>query len=110
MNKLERMLAWLESKAKPNTLPEFNVQPGPWFKKYLNDWMEAFDVDTRRAVTSGIVTGQVSGDYIWVTNTPEWDRDWFEENGFSFPSKWVRYECMNMVVGEDGGPALMPGL
>lgn len=91
-------------------MQDFDVQPGPWFKKYMNDWMEAFDVDDRQMVTSGIVTGEDSGDYIWVSATPEWDQQWFSEHGYNFPQKWIHYKFMDWVVGENGGPALMPGL
>jgi len=101
---------WIKHDKKPKPLRDFIVTPGPWFKKYMNDWMEAFDIDDRQQCTSGIVTGEDSGQYIWVTATPEWDVLWFKEHGFRFPRKWVPYKCMDLVVGEDGGPAMMPGL
>jgi hypothetical protein len=91
-------------------LQEFKIEPGPWFKKYLNDWMEAYDVDDTQLCTSGIVTGQDTGDYIWVTATAKWDLEWFRDNGFQFPSRWIHYDSMRYAVGEDGGTAFMPGL
>lgn len=104
------LLNWMMNGNSRDELRDFVIRPGPWFKKYINDFMEAFDVDEQQMVTSGIVTGEESGEYIWVTATPEWDVLWFKEHGYRFPRRWVPYKCMDLVVGEDGGPAMLPGL
>lgn len=95
---------------RPTVYEDFPVRPGPWFKEYLNDWMEAFDIDDTQRVTSGIATGEISGDYIWVTETPEWDRAWFNERGYRFPRKWVPYRFLLDSIGMPGGPCLLRGL
>lgn len=110
------LFGWLGRKRRnqdqipPDLLAPLNIEPGPWFRSYLSDWMTAHGAPYKDNVTSGIVTGEISGEYIWVTATPEWDRDWFNARGFQFPSKWIEYKYMDRVVGEDGGSALMPGL
>ena len=91
-------------------LKDVALVPGSWYEVYLNDWMEFFDIDDRDLVTSGIVTGQESGDYIWATETPEWDRDWFNDHGRRFPRKWVHFSALENVDGEPGSPVRLPGL
>lgn len=98
---------------KPDPEPELMpliIKPGPWFQSYLAEWKEDHGIYHNEYCTSGIVTGEVTGDYIWVTATPEWDRDWFASRGFQFPAKWIEYKHMDKVVGEEGSSALMPGL
>lgn len=92
----------------PVRVQEF--RPGGWFEVYLSEWMEYFDIDDRDHVTSGIVKGADSGDFIWCTVTPEWDRDWFNAHGRSFPRKWVHFSVLVDVVGEPDTPVTLPGL
>lgn len=64
------------------------LAPGPWYAYYMGDFMVAFETDN---VTSAIVN-MADGGYLWATATPEWDRDWFEEEmGWEFPERWVPY-------------------
>lgn len=64
------------------------IAPGPWYAYYMGDYMVAFDTDE---IHSAIVELK-DGTYMWATQTPEWDRDWFEEHlGWEFPEKWVPY-------------------
>ena len=107
------LFGWLgRKKQEPEPIPliPLDIRPGPWFRSYLSDWMDAHGAVYKDHVTSGIVTGELTGEYIWVTATPEWDRDWFNARGFEFPHRWIEYKYMDRVVGEDGGSALMPGL
>lgn len=101
---------WFNRKKPPKELWDFDLQPGPWFKYYLSDWMEDHGVTETENAKSGIVTGAETGDYIWVTDTPEWDREWFNDKGFRFPRKWVPFSLMFAVIGEPGDPAKLPGL
>lgn len=84
-------------------LREFELLPGDWFKVYLSDWMEAHDIDDQSLATSGIARGDETNDYIWATATPEWDRDWFNSHGWTFPRKWVPYYFLH-VAAVEGGP------
>jgi hypothetical protein len=94
----------------PLDVLEWKIKPGPWFEYYVRDWMEYHKIYDRDSVTSGIVYGAVSGDYIWATNTPEWDRDWFNMHGVEYPRKWVLFEVVESFDGEPGSPVLLPGL
>lgn len=100
---------WMKRKDQAS-LYDFRLEPGPWFKFYLHDWMEAHGVKNSDDAMSGIVTGEKTGEYIWVTQTPEWDRKWFNDKGFRFPRKWVPFTMMQFVTGEPGDPAKLPGL
>lgn len=92
------------------SLEPFDVQPGPWFQAYLADWMIAHDLSDPDLATSGLARGMTSGDYIWVTETPEWDRGWFNAHGWEFPAKWVPFQYLAMAEGEPGGPCYLRGL
>lgn len=96
---------WLEI-----PLMEFDLHPGPWFQCYLIDWMVAHNVTDPDKATSGIAKGAESGDYIWATATPEWDRDWFNSHGWEFPAKWVPFYYLGNSIGDPGGPCQLAGL
>lgn len=91
-------------------LEDFQPAPGPWFKRYMNDWMEAFDIDDPGQVTSGIAIGDLTNEYIWATATPEWDRDWFQNCGWNFPARWVHFEVLLSPNGIPGDPIRLRGL
>lgn len=93
-------------------LREFELLPGAWFKVYLSDWMEAHDIDDHSLATSGIARGDETNDYIWATETPEWDRDWFNSHGWTFPRKWVPYHFLHIaaVDGDTGDYLRLRGL
>lgn len=92
------------------TLSDFDLRPGSWFKVYLSDWMEAFDITEVDEVTSGICRGAESGDYIWATATPEWDQLWFNQHGWRFPRKWVPFHYLATAEGEPGDTCKLRGL
>lgn len=67
------------------------ARPGRWFRRYAAEWVSdhpgvAFD--------SGWARGDVNGSWVWVwmTSTPEWDRDWFDANRIRFPRFWFPFE------------------
>lgn len=91
------------------TIPE-DFGPGDWFGFYLDDWMEDHDVCCADEVTSGFVVGADTGRWIWVTNTPEWDQEWFDEHGGEFPDLWVPYAALEDCDGEPGSVIKLPGL
>lgn len=79
---------WHSIESGGDDLVPANVEPGPWFGYYQGDWMAAFG---HHDVTSAIVR-MPDGSYIWATDTPEWDRDWFADTlGWDFPEKWFPY-------------------
>lgn len=93
-----------------NALRDFDVRPGSWFKAYLCDWMLAHNVIHPDDVTSGIAMGAESGDYIWATATPDWDKGWFNSHGWRFPRKWVPFYYLATSEGEPGDPCKLRGL
>jgi len=88
----------------------WELKPGAWFEYYVHDWMAHHKVYDRDSITSGIVHGEVTGDYIWATSTPEWDRDWFNMHGVEYPRKWVPFQFVLDMDGEPGSPVILPGL
>jgi hypothetical protein len=89
---------------------EFWLHPGPWFEDYLTTWMIEHGVDDPLDATSGIAIGSESGDYIWATATPDWDRDWFKSRGWSFPRKWVPFHYLHSAEGDPGDSCRLRGL
>ncbi|MBB5167156.1 hypothetical protein [Mycobacterium sp. AZCC_0083] len=74
-----------------NHLVKAKVAPGPWFAYYTGDFMIAHETDT---VTSCLVELR-DGTFLWATETPEWDREWFGEHlGWEFPERWVPYSAL----------------
>lgn len=84
-------------------LPEFPIAPGPWFIQYGNDWAAAHGIPQWEAgerVTSAIISG--SGGFIWATQTPEWDREWFGKRNFEFPTRWIPFSALETYWGMPG--------
>lgn len=84
-------------------LVEADLTPGAWYCYYLGDHLT--DYPDQTVVRSAIVQ-LPEGDWLWATDTPEWDRTWFAEYGWEFPSKWVPYAAladMNLEMGSVGG-------
>lgn len=95
---------------EPDGVP-VNLEPGSWFEDYVADWSGAHGVEDPEDVTSGFAVGAVSGDWVWVTNTPEWDRDWLEARGSRFPDKWVPFEFLDSALPSGSAEVvLLPGL
>lgn len=93
-----------------DSLHDFDLAPGPWFQAYLYDWMKAHGTLDPTDATSGIARGAESGDFIWATATPEWDRDWFHSHGWHFPAKWVPFYYLATSEGEPGDACTLRGL
>lgn len=83
-------------------------QPGPWLQEYAKDWLEAHP--GQRGVTSGFALGAKSKKPIWATNTPEWDRGWFDKRGWRYPHKWVVYDDLQVFAAPSDKPIELEGL
>lgn len=84
-------------------LPEFPVQPGPWFGKYARDWARARNIredEVYDHITSAVIDG--TNGYIFATETPEWDRGWFNKNGWEFPRRWIPMSALDDYQGFPG--------
>lgn len=86
------------------SLKDFDPVPGPWFDEYMEDWRVAHNIpknEIRARQSSGIVKGR-NGTFIYATDTPEWDRGWFESRGYHFPARWVTFESLRYYDGPAG--------
>jgi hypothetical protein len=70
----------------PRPHPPVDEMAGaPWFPEYEEDWKKEF---TGHSLESCFVR-EANGYWVWVTNTPMWDRSWFEARGWKFPTAWI---------------------
>ncbi|OQW34549.1 MAG: hypothetical protein A4E20_11045 [Nitrospira sp. SG-bin2] len=84
-------------------LKKFPLAPGPWFKEYAGDYARQFNIplnEVYEKMTSAVIEG--TNGFIWATETPEWDRDWFEECGYAFPKRWVPFSILKDIQGPPG--------
>ncbi|MET8430085.1 hypothetical protein [Nocardia sp. NPDC004860] len=58
---------------------------GPWFGDYYLTWIEA---NNRSKVEPGCWCTDEHGRDWWVTDTPEWDRQWFRSQGVKPPQRF----------------------
>ncbi|WP_131822701.1 hypothetical protein [Mycobacteroides chelonae] len=86
-------LAWVLRKLAIifGELQEPDLTPGAWFCYYLGDYLVAHP--NEKTVKSSVVELS-TGEFVWATETPEWDRDWFEARGFNFPERWTLYSSL----------------
>lgn len=66
-------------------LQQPDLTPGQWYWDYCADFFAKMSTVPRAAVA------QDDGGLLWLTDTPEWDRQWFEARGFEFPARWMPF-------------------
>ena len=66
--------------------PDFRSQPvpGEWFTDYKRAWEANYTTPCRSAWVR-----DERGYWVWVTDTPGYDRSWFDNHGWQFPAKWI---------------------
>lgn len=70
----------------------------PWISEYNAAWVKEYPGYTP---ASEYVRDQ-RGFWVWVTNTPQFDRNWFDEKGWQFPAAWITVNSKAFYkVGED---------
>jgi hypothetical protein len=67
------------------TPPVDATQGAPWIDEYEADWRNNFPGYNM----ASCFVRDAQGFWVWVTNTPQWDRDWFEKKGWRFPTAWI---------------------
>lgn len=85
------------------TYKDFPLKPGPWFMEYASDWGRHFGVkqdELNDKITSCLTEG--TNGYVFCTETPEWDREWFNKRGWQFPSRWVAFSILEDYWGTPG--------
>lgn len=83
----------------PRPYPPVEAEWGaPWFAEYQEEWRKQY---VNYTFDSGFVR-DLGGTFIWVTNTPQWDRDFFDRKGWKFPYQWITGPSKTFYrVGED---------
>lgn len=82
---------------------KFPLKPGPWYFNYAADYSANFGIPVHQVINHSAVVGATGG-YAWATETPEWDRDWFNRRGYDFPARWLPYEILDGYQGVAGEP------
>ncbi|AJD82147.1 hypothetical protein COSMO_75 [Mycobacterium phage Cosmo] len=70
----------------PDKRPVPTPDPG-WWIEYENAWVNQFSREDTAHMGSWVRAKQ--GYWVWVTDTPQFDRDFFDAHGFKFPPKWI---------------------
>lgn len=65
--------------------PVDETDGAPWIDEYEADWKKNFPGYNM----ASCFVRDAEGFWVWVTNTPQWDRDWFEKKGWRFPTAWI---------------------
>ena len=86
-------------------LPDNRPQPpiddlvgAPWIDEYNTAWKKEFP---GYEPISNYVRDE-RGFWVWVTNTPQFDRNWFDEHGWQFPAAWITGPSQEFYkVGKD---------
>jgi hypothetical protein len=52
---------------------------------YNKAWHKAFPTGALRSTW----VRDEDGYWVWVTDTPQWDRDYFDLHGYRFPTAWI---------------------
>lgn len=77
----------------------------PWYGDYKKDWEENFPNVLSQNGSNGCQSAWVrdeKGYWVWITDTPLWDRDWFDKRGWQFPAKWITVGSQQFyTVGSD---------
>lgn len=83
----------------PRPQPPIDHDSGAvWFDDYEKAWKEAYP---------GYDNGScwvrdMNSHWVWVTNTPQFDRNWFDGKGWQFPAAWITGPSMEFYkVGAD---------
>jgi hypothetical protein len=72
---------------------------GDWYGEYAKDWYAQFESTSNRSCW----VRDERGYWVWCTDTPIFDRDWFDEQGWQFPAKWITYGSLDFyTAGHDG--------
>ena len=85
----------------PDTRPQPPINDtvgAPWIDAYNHDWKQQFP---GYEPISNYVRDE-RGFWVWVTNTPQFDRNWFDEKGWQFPAAWITGPSQEFYkVGKD---------
>lgn len=74
------------------------IQGAPWIDEYNKAWLEQFP---GYSPISQYVRDE-RGFWVWVTNTPQFDRNWFDGKGWQFPAAWITGPSQDFyTVGKD---------
>jgi hypothetical protein len=89
--------SWARRQMEPVTLTQPDLTPGAWYCYYLGDYLTDFPDEQ---YTKACPVQWTDGEFVWATDTPEWDRDWFNAHGWEFPARWIPYEQLKSMPVE----------
>lgn len=83
---------------RPQPPISVNIGGAPWIDEYNKAWREQFPGYTP---ISQYVRDE-KGYWVWVTNSPQFDREWFDKQGWQFPAAWITGPSQEFyTVGKD---------
>ena len=83
----------------PRPQPPVDSKVGaPWIDDYEKAWRAAYPGYEPQSC----FVRDDKGFWVWVTNTPQFDRDWFDNHGWQFPASWITGPSQEFYrVGKD---------
>jgi hypothetical protein len=83
----------------PRPQPPIDDKVGaPWIDEYNEAWKKQFPGYT----PASCYVRDEKGFWVWVTNTPQFDRNWFDEKGWQFPAAWITGPSQDFYkIGQD---------
>lgn len=91
MNEVE---AYLRKTGKWNTVPidtdwRGRARSGPWWPQYYAQWLDVHGADREKTeLNPGTWTRDHDLHEVWISTTPEWDRQWFEAHSVKPPKRF----------------------
>lgn len=82
-------------------LKEFPLEPGAWFMDYSAEYGRHFNIKPEEVTKRSAIVEGTQG-FVWCTQTPEYDREWFNKRGYDFPNRWLPYAALKDYVGISG--------
>jgi len=65
------------------------AKPGKWWQRYYSQWLDAHDAFRKdRDIDPGGWARGDDGNEWWLTDTPDWDREWFNGQGVQPPPRF----------------------
>lgn len=95
MNEVETYLRTHGGWSNPiNTDRRGRAIQGTWWQRYYAQWLDAHgdrrgDRRDQLALSPGGWVPDQNRDDWWATTTPEWDRNWFHQNGVKPPERFM---------------------
>ena len=92
-----KIVQWIVPDTRPQP-PISEIFGAPWIDEYKIQWREVY----KGYEPQSCYVRDEKGFWVWVTNTPMFDREWFDSNGWQFPAVWITSPSQEFYrVGRD---------